>query len=150
MSKKDIRDRSDYYRNNKKKLNLRARIWNLNNPERRKVIARKANYIKNYGITLDDAEKLLIDQNSKCAICYNLISFGGRSGAHLDHDHKSKLIRGVLCKDCNIGLGAFKDNITILFGAINYIKDFRKKKFTLLSKTIDIKHIFVNPFEKVS
>jgi hypothetical protein len=51
-----------------------------------------------------------------CAIC------GGDSKRfHMDHDHKTKKVRGVLCQGCNIALGGFRDNRTSLTAAIDYL-----------------------------
>lgn len=72
-------------------------------------------------------EKILILQNNKCAICNIELTY---ETASLDHDHlccpkrlkcDGKCVRGVLCSKCNIGLGAFKDNINNLYKAIKYL-----------------------------
>lgn len=52
-----------------------------------------------------------------CTICSEQI------GLVVDHDHSTGLIRGLLCTNCNTGLGMFKDNIKILEAAIKYLKD---------------------------
>lgn len=41
----------------------------------------------------------------------------------LDHCHATKVVRGILCWDCNIGLGKFKDDITYLINAITYLEN---------------------------
>ena len=75
---------------------------------------------KQYGITIDDYDKILDSQGGKCAICK-----GGTSKRHfaVDHNHTNNNIRGLLCARCNTGLARFMDNITTLKRAIRYMKD---------------------------
>lgn len=68
---------------------------------------------------------MLREQNYKCAICGQEISLFGSSQkliAHVDHDHKTGKVRGLLCKECNTGLGKFRDNIEYLLSAVSYLK----------------------------
>ena len=71
------------------------------------------------GIDQDGKKKLFDAQNGKCAICGK--SFKSFKGLRIDHDHKSKTIRGLLCHACNVGLGHFKDSAELLIRAANYI-----------------------------
>lgn len=73
-----------------------------------------------YGITIKDKERMVSDQDGRCAICG--IVMGGFSNACVDHDHKTGKIRSILCRLCNMGLGGFKDNQTSLESAIAYLK----------------------------
>jgi hypothetical protein len=41
---------------------------------------------------------------------------------HIDHDHKTGLVRGLLCKHCNQGLGHFRDSTTFLHNAVGYLE----------------------------
>ena len=77
-----------------------------------------------YGITLKNYNDLLTTQQHKCAICGVKLEDG--RGTHLDHEHGfiSK-VRGILCSSCNLGLGAFRDDTTILSRAIKYIERWR-------------------------
>jgi hypothetical protein len=77
-----------------------------------------------YGITLADYEAMRIAQNGCCAICKTEAP-GGPGDWHLDHCHASKVIRGLLCSTCNVGLGMFKDNPLLLAAAANYIESHR-------------------------
>lgn len=78
---------------------------------------------KRYGITVEQYEKMLHDQNGACAICKTSCEHGKSFGKRLsiDHDHKTKFVRGLLCQKCNKGLGLFNDNIEIMQSAIQYI-----------------------------
>lgn len=91
------------------------KIYNLNTKERRKF-----NRMKHlYGVTFDQYNELIKQQNGKCKICDAQLDFDRH--AHIDHCHKTKEIRGVLCGNCNSGLGHFKDNVEILRRAIEYL-----------------------------
>lgn len=68
-------------------------------------------------------EKLLTEQEGKCAICKKeLVLDGGKAGMHTDHDHKTSKVRGLLCAKCNRGLGCFDDNPGFLTEAIKYLE----------------------------
>lgn len=60
------------------------------------------------------------EQQNKCLICGQ--DFHQFNIKHLDHCHKSKRYRGILCGHCNKGLGMFKDNVEYLQNAIDYLK----------------------------
>ena len=74
----------------------------------------------NYGITLEHYNLLLEEQNKKCKIC-NKNCPTGKSLA-VDHNHETGKVRGLLCKNCNIGLGMFFDNLDFLESAVLYLK----------------------------
>lgn len=94
--------------------------WYKSNPDRNK------NYklVANYGITLDQYNELLKQQNFKCKICDNSKSNSKLSTKlFVDHCHISGKIRGLLCDSCNKGLGLFKDNKELLKKSIKYLED---------------------------
>lgn len=68
---------------------------------------REKNLKSNYGISIDDFDRLLASQDGRCAICETP---NPQRFWHIDHDHSTGEIRGILCNLCNVGLGAFKDN----------------------------------------
>lgn len=68
-------------------------------------------------------EALLEQQDYLCDICgKDLRGITNPDFVHVDHDHKTNEIRGVLCHLCNNGLGKFKDDLEILERAIEYLK----------------------------
>jgi len=71
-------------------------------------------------------EALLQAQNSRCAICGASHGHKSRRGTvcrlAIDHDHETGKVRGLLCNNCNRGLGRFKDSIENLEAAIRYLK----------------------------
>lgn len=92
-------------------------------------------YLKNtYGITQEVYEKLLTSQNCKCAICKSIVD--DSSKGHIDHCHKTGEIRGILCAQCNKGLGHFKDDANLLYTAIDYLKTHEGEKLLMYVKTL--------------
>jgi hypothetical protein len=89
--------------------------------------------ISNYGITTPQRKQLLLDQNSKCAICNKEIFFKGqtqkgdssKNAAVLDHCHDTSIVRGVLCVSCNRALGLFQDSKENLISAVKYLERFK-------------------------
>lgn len=73
-----------------------------------------------YGITREEFNKLIELQNNKCAICL-VDKPTGKGDWHIDHDHITGKIRGLLCHHCNTGLGLFKDNVELLTKAQSYL-----------------------------
>lgn len=78
-----------------------------------------------YGLGAFD--EMLQTQNGVCAICGQTNSGGKRLA--VDHDHRTNLIRGLLCTNCNLGLGNFKDCEELLQSAITYLQRSKDGKF---------------------
>ena len=75
---------------------------------------------RSYGITLDQYNERLRDQSSRCAICH-VSSTLLREGLCVDHDHTTGLIRGLLCRNCNLAVGNMMDSATIAASAAAYL-----------------------------
>jgi 5-methylcytosine-specific restriction endonuclease McrA len=89
---------------------------------KKKLIDKVGHLKKVYGLTPEKIQEILIKQDSKCKICGST-EFGiKRNVPHIDHDHATGKIRGLLCCHCNIGLGCFKDNVESLKSAIKYLE----------------------------
>lgn len=73
-----------------------------------------------YGITEDEYQNLLEKQHHVCAICKGKNINERRLS--VDHCHITGLIRGLLCFNCNVALGSFKENPKLLENALKYIK----------------------------
>ena len=72
-----------------------------------------------YGLTPEDCERMLAEQDGVCPICK-------RSGDtpkwwHVDHNHETGEVRGLLCSRCNRTIGAFEDRADLLLAAYNYL-----------------------------
>lgn len=79
-----------------------------------------------YGMTLEEYQQRLTDQNGLCAICGTDQPRGPANVLAVDHDHKTKKVRGLLCQTCNTGLGLFADDVSLLASAIQYLSAHRK------------------------
>lgn len=81
---------------------------------------RRAATLKRFGLTIAQYEMLLRVQGGACAICHRRPS--PTRCFDVDHDHRTKEIRGLLCFLCNKGLGYFK-NPEQLMRAAAYMRD---------------------------
>lgn len=79
----------------------------------------EARLLREYRLTRADFDERLEGQHGFCAICGGLPDV---RGWHVDHDHLTGQVRGILCGPCNTGLGHFRDNTALLHGAINYLE----------------------------
>lgn len=77
-----------------------------------------------YKITEEEIRGLMDAQLGCCPICLESLDHLG-DGYHIDHDHKTGRVRGLLCFRCNAVLGKMKDNINYFKNAINYLQDTR-------------------------
>ena len=83
---------------------------------------RDSYYRRKYGKTADEVDAIVELQDERCLICNRDLPerLGSR---HLDHDHRTGRIRGVLCIDCNHGLGKFRDDPDLLLRAVVYLRE---------------------------
>jgi hypothetical protein len=72
---------------------------------------------KKYGIDWKTWHALLIAQSGRCDICRDPLV-----DPNVDHDHESGAVRGLLCRDCNLGLGNFRDDPDRLREAAKYLE----------------------------
>lgn len=110
---------------NRERLLKQRRIYTLN--KGKDLILKKR-----FNLTREDYNKILLVQNNKCAICYEPETvksgkYGDVKSLSVDHCHSRELkgvthVRGLLCSRCNRGLGYFRDNISLLKSAIQYLK----------------------------
>lgn len=73
---------------------------------------------KAYGLSPEAYHTMWLAQGQRCALCLSDLQPGER---HTDHNHKTGTVRGILCVDCNVGLGRFKDNPDALLRASRYV-----------------------------
>jgi len=80
---------------------------------------RSHSLMSKYGITVFQFDDILKKQNYKCAACS--CEFETRKQTHVDHCHKSKNVRGILCMNCNVTLGYAKEDVKRLRSLIDYL-----------------------------
>ena len=79
--------------------------------------------IKNlYGITKEDFFQLLEEQEHSCKLCSKPFESLMQKHLHIDHCHENGKVRGLLCMQCNVGLGMLGDNEAGLLKALAYVK----------------------------
>ncbi len=99
----------------RKALNYKLKIENGHN---RNKYNRNSSLRWLYGISEDDYKNLFEAIEGKCEICHK----PSHKLLHVDHDHNTGKVRGLLCHQCNIGLGCFQDNGEYLENARVYLK----------------------------
>lgn len=104
------------YKENGDKEREKQNLYRRNNP----VAARMRTLKCRYGITAEEYNNLNEKQKGNCAICGRNHSELGRM-LDVDHCHETGKIRGLLCNNCNQGIGLLKDNPDILRNAIKYL-----------------------------
>lgn len=88
------------------------------NKERRREQSRRGHLKRQYGLTPNMFEALVSAQLGNCAIC------GANEDLelHVDHDHRTKKVRGLLCGKCNKAIGLLNDDPDLLVAAKNYLE----------------------------
>ena len=107
-----------YRKDNQEYFKEYERQRKKNNPGRH----RKSMFKCKYNLSLEDWLKMWEDQNGRCEICGE--KFIEPGDAHVDHNHKTNKIRGLLCSKCNFGLGNFDDDPGLLIKASKYLKKY--------------------------
>ena len=82
----------------------------------RSGMARASHLRRTYGLDAAKLQQLIDDQGGRCGICQE------RPAEHVDHDHVTGVVRGVLCFNCNGGLGQFRDRPDVMRQAIDYLE----------------------------
>jgi len=124
-----------WYMRNREHAIAQVKAWQQANPERvretrraarprRRAIDRDARLRRVFGLSSDDYTAMLADQGGGCALCGRTPP-PGRS-LHVDHNHETGVVRGLLCFRCNAGIGQFREDKLRLADAIVYLTRGRK------------------------
>jgi hypothetical protein len=110
------------YKANRERYRYRAyqSRWSKENRERVSTGHWRRGLKSRYGLTVADYERILAEQGGFCAICRR-DKLGRFKRFHVDHDHATGRVRGLLCPDCNLGLGKFADDPSRLQAALKYL-----------------------------
>ena len=122
----------EFYQQNKERFAAKSKAWREANKERAKE-NRRRNYIENkeanlqyskaynlkrkFNLTTEEYAQMLEKQGGVCAICGKTCT----RALAVDHDHNTGIVRGLLCNNCNRGLGHMQDDIKILENAVRYL-----------------------------
>ena len=91
--------------------------YNMENKSKVQISKLRTKLKREYNLSLEDYNIMLLEQDYKCAICHRLLEI-----PYVDHDHKTEKIRGLLCSNCNFLLGQAGDSEEILSNAIEYLR----------------------------
>lgn len=122
-----------YYAEHKEHAAELARRYRAESPEVFRARKRQAAY----GLTQNAFRELWNLQAGRCAICLCRLVDDGSRHTHVDHDHTTGEVRGLLCADCNVALGRFKDDPVAMRRAADYVELGRLAPRSVLSNGRD-------------
>lgn len=94
-----------YYKKNREEIGNKNKKYLLENRDKK----RDRIYRKVYGITLDEYNAMYKNQEGRCDVCGEK-----KDRLHVDHNHATNKVRGLLCNGCNAGLGQLKESVAII------------------------------------
>lgn len=106
---------------NRQRRSTLAAIWRKNNKDKHRESVRWAFIKREYGLTRDSFSSLLLSQGGGCAIC-GTSNPGGVGSFHVDHNHITGVVRGLLCSNCNVAIGFLSDSASIAMRAMLYLE----------------------------
>jgi hypothetical protein len=116
-------DRRAYYKKNSERINAERRRRYADDTEYRvKVLAenrktaREHRLRRTYGISLQDYDRMFVRQGGRCAMCWKT----SEHSLCVDHSHRTGILRGLLCINCNVGFGNFSEDPAFLRRAADY------------------------------
>lgn len=120
-----LRNRTDeiervrkWQQSNPEKVNASHRRRRERDPEKERRRNRAGHLRRKYGLTQSLFEALVLAQLGKCAVCGRLTA----PDLHVDHDHRTKKVRGLLCGKCNKAIGLLNDDPELLTAAKLYLE----------------------------
>lgn len=127
--------RRRYYNDNREYFARKHAEWSRKNAEHVRVYLRNYTRQRRYGVSPEQVEQMLASQGGACAICRTTEPGGHGNTWHVDHNHTTGDVRGVLCSTCNTALGQFRDSPEILLAAIRYLlKGSKAAVFAILDR----------------
>lgn len=111
---------------------IKAKRWQAENVDQRRVTENHRRRKRLFGLDVRAYQEKLQEQGGGCAICGGINRSTGRALA-VDHDHKccpsekscGGCVRGLLCDNCNHGIGKFRDDPALLLKAVEYLRTWR-------------------------
>lgn len=138
------------YRANPGPARERTQQWRKENPERYAATqaafrlsggkarsSRKSHLKRKFGLTIEQYEAMLAEQGGGCAICHR--SPRDDISLHVDHDHSTGRIRGLLCFRCNNSLGDMEDDPSLLRAALRYLEPVVERDLLIEARIAELK-----------
>ena len=91
-------------------------------PRWRQYCASHARRLRRFGVTAEEVADIFLGQNGRCAIC-RAKEPSGSGDWHIDHDHVTGKIRGLLCNRCNLAIGLLQDDPDVMDSAARYVRE---------------------------
>jgi len=115
-----------YYKKHKKEINKKKKEYTKKYPH----ILRKARLKREYNLTLEEYDKMYNEQHGRCAICSQpetkiYFRTGLVQRLCVDHNHKTNIVRKLLCDKCNRLLSLADENVDLLYEVINYLNEYK-------------------------
>jgi hypothetical protein len=130
----NLRQKHDRYLRDPEPEKRRVQQWRVDNPERyseyraeyrarpeRKKADRAGHLKRKFGLTPEQYDEMLAAQDGRCMICRRPPAEG--KTLDIDHDHETGRVRGLLCRNCNHGVGKFFEDVWLLMAAAGYLID---------------------------
>lgn len=111
------RKSADHHR---QKAREHERAYRKRHPGAARLAQRRYKFKHVYGITEEQYDQMLIEQAGVCKLCGGP-PIGRGLRLHVDHDHATGKVRGLLCSKCNTALGLLSDDSTLMAKAIAYV-----------------------------
>ena len=126
----NLATRKQWYAENRAREIARVKQWQQDNKDRvnqkhreyreaRPEAIREGHLRRRFGLTLESYAQLLAAQGGGCAICGDPEPEGGSH--HVDHDHETDAVRGILCVRCNNALGQLREDVDLVARAMDYL-----------------------------
>lgn len=131
MPRTDKEREKEYYVVNKERIKEQQKRWRQTNKEKLAAYKRK----KSYGLSQEDYDLVLKEQNYRCKICS--VSTQALEEKYprtyhkklvVDHCHSSGNVRALLCHHCNLFVGYLESKEHVLSEAVKYINEYRQKE----------------------
>ena len=94
-----------------------CKSWRRRHPKKSCEIRRRSRIKHAYGLSGGEFDRLLTRQSNQCAVCKSPLT-----KPCVDHDHRTGKVRGLVCRDCNLAVGHFKDDPERMRKAIRYLQ----------------------------
>ena len=112
---------NEWYLKNKDLVRSKAKEIYHKHKDKIKINSRKNHLLRKFKMSIDEYNTKLIQQNNRCKICEKS-STDEINNFAVDHCHSTGVVRGLLCRSCNTGIGKLKDSIELLKKAQLYIE----------------------------